>query len=147
MQPRLSVLGGAVLGEHATGKSLPLDRRGALLAYLAYDGGWVARDRLVLLFWPDADQAGARRNLRQLLYRTRQLALDLRLDPELEIAPDALRWSIETDVKGFRAALAAGDGAAALELYTGPLLQGVAPDDSSGFDAWLDSERASLQAA
>ena len=136
-----------VLGDHTSGRSLPLDRRGALLGYLAYDGGWVDRDRLVLLFWPDSDEAGAKRNLRQLLYRTRQLTVDLRLEPDLEIAHDALRWQVDTDAKAFRAALAAGDGAAAIDHYRGPLLQGVQVDASSGFAAWLESERASLHAA
>ena len=132
-----------VVGDHATGESLPLDHRGALLAYLAYDGGWVDRDRLVVLFWPDSDESGAKRNLRQLLYRTKRLDLE----PALEIAPDALRWSVATDAKAFREALATGEAAAAVELYKGPLLQGIALDDCSGFAAWLEAERANLQAA
>ncbi len=137
------LLGGVVLGDHASGSPVPLDRRGALLAYLAYAGGWVDRDRLVVLFWPDADESGAKRNLRQLLHRTRRLALE----PELEVTAHALRWRIDTDVAELRRMVAAGNHAAVVELYQGPLLEGLALEDSRGFDAWLEAERASLQEA
>ena len=143
MPSRLSLLGGVVIDDHVTERPLPLDRRGALLAYLAYDGGWVDRDRLVVLFWPDSDEAGAKRNLRQLLHRTRRLDLD----PPVEVTARSLRWRVDTDVKAFRAALAAGDHAAAVGLYRGDLLEGLAPEDGRGFEAWLEAERAGLQAA
>lgn len=143
MHERLTLLGGVVLGDRASGSPLPLDRRGALLAYLAYDGGWVDRDRLVVLFWPDSDESGSKRNLRQLLHRTRRLALE----PEVEVTAHALRWQVDTDVAELRRCLAAGDHAAVVELYQGPLLAGLAFEDSRGFDAWLEAERAGLQEA
>src|SRR5690606_4300777 len=143
MPSRLTLLGRVVIDDHGSERPLPLDRRGALLAYLAYDGGWVDRDRLVVLFWPDSDEAGAKRNLRQLLHRTRRLELE----PPVEVTPRALRWSVDTDVRMFRECVAAGDHGAAVGLYRGELLEGLAPEDSRGVEAWLEAERAGLQAA
>jgi DNA-binding SARP family transcriptional activator len=143
MPGRLALLGGAVFGDRTDGAPLPADRRGCLLAYLAVDGGWVDRDRLALLFWPDADEAGAKRNLRQLLLRVRRLSLD----PPLEATPAALRWRVDTDVASFRRALAEGDHAAAVALYDGPFLEGFAVADVGGIDVWLEAERDQLHAA
>ena len=140
MLPTLHLLGGAHLGEREDGRPLPADRRGCLLAYLACDGGWVDRDRLALLFWPDADERAAKRNLRQLLLRVRRLDLA----EGLEAAPSAVRWSVDCDVVAFRRALAAGERERAVRLYTGALLEGFVVHDVGGFDAWLELERQRL---
>jgi DNA-binding SARP family transcriptional activator len=140
MRPTLHLLGGAHLGEREDGRPLPADRRGCLLAYLACDGGWVDRDRLALLFWPDADERAAKRNLRQLLLRVRRLDLA----EGLEAAPSAVRWSVDCDVVAFRRALAAGERERAVRLYAGALLEGFVVHDVGGFDAWLELERQRL---
>jgi DNA-binding SARP family transcriptional activator len=140
MRPTLHLLGGAHLGEREDGRPLPADRRGCLLAYLACDGGWVDRDRLALLFWPDADERAAKRNLRQLLLRARRLDLA----EDLEATPSAVRWSVDCDVVAFRRALAAGERERAVRLYTGALLEGFVVHDVGGFDAWLELERQRL---
>jgi DNA-binding SARP family transcriptional activator len=54
--------------------SLARDKRGALLAYLAYADDWVLCDQLAFLFWPDSEDAKAKSNLRQLLKRTKELS-------------------------------------------------------------------------
>lgn len=144
MSTRLSLLGGAVIGDHATGEALPADRRGCLLAHLAVEGGWVERDRLALLFWPDSDESGAKRNLRQLLLRARRLAPD---DPPLDVSPDAIRWRVASDVGEFRYALANGNAEEALAVYRGRFLHGFAVPDAGGVNAWIEGERESLHAA
>jgi DNA-binding SARP family transcriptional activator len=138
----LVLLGGAHLGDRATGRPLPADRRGCLLAYLGFDGGWVERDRLALLFWPEADEQAAKRNLRQLLLRVRQLEWA----DGIEATAAALRWAVPTDVAAFRRALAVGDHEGALALYGGPLLAGFTVDGVAGYDAWLEYERERLHA-
>src|SRR5690606_35974246 len=140
MAPRLSLLGTTAIGADG---GLPVDRRGCLLAYLAVEGGWVSRDRLALLFWPDSEETMAKRNLRQLVLRTRRLPLD----PPLETTADALCWPVDSDVAAFRHALAAGDVAAAVDAYGGPLLDGFSVHDVGGFDAWLEGERDRLRLA
>lgn len=143
MTARVTLLGGAFLGDRSTGAVLPADRRGCLLAYLANDGGWVDRNRLALLFWPDSQESMAKRNLRQLLLRVRRLPLE----PALEVTDEALRWGVRCDVDDFRTALAGGDHAEAVALYQGPLLAGFTVHDVGGFDTWLESERDRLHAA
>jgi DNA-binding SARP family transcriptional activator len=140
MAARSSLLGSTAIGADG---GLPVDRRGCLLAYLAVEGGWVSRDRLALLFWPDSEETMAKRNLRQLVLRTRRLPLD----PPLETTADALCWPVDSDVAAFRHALAAGDVAAAVDAYGGPLLDGFSVHDVGGFDAWLEGERDRLRLA
>lgn len=143
MASTLHLLGGAVLGDRATGRALPADRRGCLLAYLATDGGWVDRDRLALLFWPDSDETSAKRNLRQLLLRVKRMDID----PALEATADALRWRVACDVAEFRQAVAVGDPARAVTLYRGPFMNGFGLHDVGGVDAWIETERDRFHAA
>ena len=143
MTAHVTLLGAAHVSLQGTTQPLPADRRGCLLAYLAYDGGWVDRDRLALLFWPDWDESGAKRNLRQLLARTRRLPIA----DALEVTGSALRWPVRTDVERFRGALANGEHAAAVEACQGPLLTGFNAYDVGAFDAWLDVERERIHTA
>jgi len=119
-------------------------RRLAILALLARAGQrGVARDRVATLFWPDADEERARNNLAQALYvLRRELGGDdtiagtkeLRLDPSL----------LPSDVGEFCAAVASGDHARAVELYTGPFLEGFHLPGVSEFDRWAEEERGAL---
>ena len=119
-------------------------RRLALLAVLASSGErGCSRDRLLLLFWPDAPQERARHSLEQMLYKARQ-SLDgsvfagvnpLRLDP-------AVVWS---DVGDFVRALRAGDLEAAVGHYHGPFLDGFYHSDLPEFEQWMIGERARLE--
>lgn len=143
MAARLKLLGSAALIEDGAEAPLPADRRGCLLAYLAVEAGWVNRERLALLFWPDADESTAKRNLRQILLRTKRL----RSQEDLEVTPDAVRWSVASDVAEFRSALAAGDARTAVSVYGGALLAQFVVHDVGGFDAWLEGERDRLQLA
>lgn len=143
MSSYITLLGGVHLGDRFSGTALPGDRRGCLLVYLACDGGWVDRNRLALLFWPDSQESMAKRNLRQLLLRVRRLPLS----PELEVTDEALKWNVACDVWAFRQALASGDQAAAVAAYQGSLLSGFSAHDVGGFDAWLEVERDRLHAA
>jgi DNA-binding SARP family transcriptional activator len=140
MPQRLAVLGAARLGPDTP---LPADRRGLLLALLAAEGGWVDRDRVALLFWPDADESSARAALRQLLVRIRRL----RFEPALESTSSALRWAVDSDLANFRRSLADGDPEAAVAAYAGPFLLGLAAYDVGGVDAWIEAERAALHRA
>ena len=139
----VTLLGAASVRRAGVATPLPADRRGCLLAYLAFESGWVDRDRLALLFWPDASEHEAKRNLRQLLARTRRLDLA----EGLETSAKALRWLVDSDVARFRRALGSGDHAAACDLWSGPLLAGHNVYDVGAFDAWLEVERERLQSA
>ncbi|MFA5594367.1 MAG: AAA family ATPase [Trueperaceae bacterium] len=130
-----------LLGDDAGGETLPPDLRGALLAYLAYADGWLPREQVAFLFWPDTDEAGARRNLRQLLNRSK--SLDLR--QPLEFEPSRLRWPVNSDVAELRRAVGRQRWDEVVRLYRGDLLAGRPLDSNAGFRAWLDLERESLR--
>jgi DNA-binding SARP family transcriptional activator/tetratricopeptide (TPR) repeat protein len=111
-----------------------------LLAYLACADGWVEREKLGVLFWPDTDPASARRNLRQLIQRARRYPFT----QAVEAGPDLIRWPVESDFDAFRRSLGRGDWAGAVALYRGDLLQGLEPERGTGIEAWLAVERESL---
>ena len=143
MPHTVTLLGACDVSAHGTTQPLPKDRRGCLLAYVAFEGGWVDRDRLALLFWPDASEHDAKRNLRQLLVRTRRLPIAA----TLEATVDAVRWQVDSDVTRFKRAVGRGDHDAATELWHGPLLAGFNVYDVGAFDDWLELERERLHAA
>lgn len=121
-------------------------KRLALLAYLAtpIPGTWHRRDILLTLFWPELDTAHARSALRNGLYVLRQAlgedAILTRGDEEVAVNPAVL----SSDLGDLHSALRAGDPPAAFGHYTGPLLPGLFPADSEGFQEWLEVERARL---
>ncbi len=116
------------------------DKRFLLLAFLAFKADWVSRDQLANLFWSDTDSVSARKNLRHLLSRTRNLDF-----AQLE-GQDDVRWLVQTDVALFQQHLGAGDWEQAIALYQGNLLSGLT-SDSSGFEDWLGQESETLQTA
>jgi Tol biopolymer transport system component/DNA-binding SARP family transcriptional activator len=121
-------------------------KRLALLAYLAspIPGTWHRRDILLTLFWPELDAAHARSALRNGLYVLRQAlgedAILTRGDEEVAVNPARL----STDLGDLHGALRAANPEAAFGCYAGPLLPGLFPADSEGFQEWLEVERARL---
>jgi DNA-binding SARP family transcriptional activator/predicted ATPase len=135
--------------------SLNTTRLRSLLAYLVLHRDVPQqRQHLAFLFWPDATEAQARNNLRQLLHQLRQAFPDV----EHFLAADThmLHWHPVTpfhlDVAAFEQALTLADAAtrrndqralqAALEqadsLYRGELLPGC-------YDEWILPERDRLR--
>ncbi len=124
-------------------------RRLALLVYLAAarPHGFHTRDRLIGLFWPDADEARARNALRQAVFQLRKSlgegVIVSRGDHELGIDSTRL-WC---DVAVLDAALEEGRPEAAIDLYRGEFMPGFHVDDSPGIERWLEDERARLRRA
>lgn len=123
-------------------------KRFTLLVYIALTEpkGFVRRDSLLPLFWPEADQARGRQVLRQTIYLLRRqlgaAAILSRGGEELGVDPGALRC----DVSLFEAALAQGRTADALELYRGDFLAGLhVPDASPDLEEWISQERRRLK--
>jgi TolB-like protein/DNA-binding SARP family transcriptional activator len=145
---RLETFGTLVLRE--TGGRAPTADHGqqrwrlALLAVLAASGAQgVSRDRLLLLFWPDASQERARHSLEQLLYKMRKAmgasvfagVNPLRLDPGV----------MTSDVEDFQRSIEGGDLEAAVGHYRGPFLDGFYLSDSPEFEEWTIGERSRLE--
>ncbi|MDQ3399235.1 MAG: AAA family ATPase, partial [Deinococcota bacterium] len=119
------------------------DKRYRLLAYLAYSGDWVSRDRAAFLFWPDTDDHSAKQNLRGLLKRVRALTWLTGLEADAH----RLRWQVETDVAAFKQAVEEARLDEAVSLYTGVLLEGIEGDEATEFSSWLAVEREHLHAS
>ncbi|WMT57785.1 AfsR/SARP family transcriptional regulator [Truepera radiovictrix] len=122
---------------------LDASRPSLLLFYLALQPGWLRRDELAFFLRPDVDRETGLQYLRKLLSSARRLPWAVGLDVEAE----RVRWRVDTDVARFWRAHGEGRWFEALELYRGPLLQGIETPFSPGLETWLESEREALEHA
>jgi DNA-binding SARP family transcriptional activator len=119
-----------------------------LFAYLvlARRGGYQRRERLCGLFWPEQSEDRARGSLRSALRSLRELLGDDRFlrrgDTDVAINLDGLTC----DAFEFEDAIERDELASALELYRGPLLDGLFPE-SVALQHWLDERRAEFRSA
>lgn len=111
-----------------------------LLSYAAYHEGWVGREDLSFLFWPDTSERSAQQNLRRLIHR----AKEFEFTKGFEVETTRLRWSVDTDIKAFKQAVAEQNWAETIALYAGSFLEEVELADSPGYTAWLVQERSRL---
>ena len=118
----------------------------ALLAVLAAAGTrGCTRERLIGLFWPEADEERGRHSLRQQLYALRNEAGDelVRAGPILALN-GAL---IGSDLADFLLATETGRREQALALYRGPFLDGFYLPGAVEFERWVEAERSRLAEA
>ncbi|MBE7425963.1 MAG: tetratricopeptide repeat protein [Ideonella sp.] len=139
--PRLLLLGRPEFVGAAVPVAFAPERRFQLLALLAVQAGqWVSRDRLAALLWPERSNAQARRNLRHVVFKARDLAGDL------QASDHALCWEVATDLRAFEQQLDAGQPAQAVALRRGALLEGLDDDANPAFAEWLAAERQRFDA-
>jgi DNA-binding SARP family transcriptional activator len=114
----------------------------ALLALIAAAGeNGMSRERVMALLWPEADDAHARNNLKQLSFAIRRGLSSALL---ASIAP-SLRLDFQVmgaDANDFDRTLAAGNLELAVGLYVGPFLDGFHLARLSEFDRWVEGQRA-----
>ena len=126
---------------------LAQSKRAALLAFLvlARPHGFVRRDALLALFWPEMDLPAGRRALSQALtFLRRHLGREVlvtRGPDEVGINPQAVR----DDVGAFHRAMADRDWHSAIALYEGDLLEGLHVAGAGPFLDWVDRERERLR--
>lgn len=128
------------------GAVLTQPKRIALLTYLATQAGkFQRRDTLLGLFWPEQDQRHARAALRKAVHVLRRAlgakVILARGDEDLAVDAEQL-WC---DAAAFTRAVARGDAKAALQLYTGDLLEGFFLAEAPEFERWMERERAWLR--
>lgn len=115
-------------------------RRLALLAILGLaPRRSVSRDKLVAMLWPESDSEQARHLLSVAIYELRK-ALG---ETVITSARDDVTLSsdLTIDVAQFEQAIASSDYQAAVDLYTGPFLDGFHISDAADFERWSDGER------
>ena len=116
-------------------------KRVAILTYLVLHEGYVRRDALLALFWPESTDRQARSALTQAIFFLRgQLGTEViegRGNGELRISAQ----HVMADVIEFRRAMAEERFGVALDLYRGELLAGLHVSDSVEASSWLDDQR------
>ena len=122
-------------------------KRLAILTYLclAGRGGFVRRDELVALFWPESDSERARAALNQSLYVLRRA-----LGPEVIAGRGAEEVGVAgpelaCDAALFLDRLDEGNLSSALDTYAGELLPALHLDSPEA-ERWLDQTRVDLRA-
>lgn len=120
---------------------LTSERPHLLLALLACRRDWVRRDELADLFYPGRDLDNARNNLRKVIHLARKIIGE----GHIEQQADLLRWRPDSDLERFDAACDQHRPAEAVELFRGPLLQGLDTAWPAEALNWLDAERQRLQ--
>ena len=139
---RFSVLGTVdVTGSARAARLLSQPKLLTLVAYLMLSRrrGFQSRERVLAAFWPDQTEERARSSLRTALYTLREmLEVDLILRRGDDVATDVSQYAC--DAYEFEDALQEDQMARALELYRGPLLDGLYPETAE-LQHWLDEER------
>lgn len=147
MMIQLNFLGPAEIQIDGRTMAARLDRKHvALLAYLAVQRGWVARDKAADLLWGDAHLDGeALRNLRQAIYEINRLYPNLiEIDGRrfIRLGP-AVRQHL--DVEQFEVARSNGDFELAAALYRGPFLDGLSLKNAEALEEWLLAQREQFE--
>ncbi len=163
----MRLLGGCDFEGPAGPIRLESSKTSALLAFLAVEPGPHTRHKLAALFWGEAPDEKALRNLRRALWdqRARLTAGGVEVPLLVERLKIAFRpsTSCRVDLAVFEAACAGvgrllgertpvggADGleglARDLSLYQGELLEGVSLQDSAPFEEWLLVERERVKA-
>lgn len=122
----------------------------ALLVYLAASTppvGYISRDTLLPLFWPDLDEEHARHALRQMIYSLRQYlgpgAVRCRGSSHVGTDPEQLIC----DVVQLRGSAVAGRWKEVLAIYRGDFLDGFNPGGvAADLEQWMDGVREQLRA-
>lgn len=139
---RLLTFGGLrVLRDDGSATDLANQRRriAVLVVVAAAAPGGVARERLLFLLWPDADDDKGRHALNQIVYNLRRELGTSPIDGVSELS--LLRDVMSADLLDFRAAVASGDHTTAAALYGGPFLDGFFVPGAGEFDRWAEDER------
>jgi len=134
------------------------DKVRALLAYLASNPHIpIRREFLSAMFWPESPNSAARANLRSALTNLRRVLGDsqqqkkiletnsqtISLEPTDQVFIDVVRFTdlvgIESDTRSSPQSLEE-----AVDLYTGPFLEGLSIKGSTNYDDWLLLQRENL---
>jgi DNA-binding SARP family transcriptional activator len=123
-------------------------RRLALLLYLdcARPYGFHRRDRLIALLWPELDNADAREALSgEINHIRRELGENSIVTRGEDVMLDPVY--IRSSVRVLDAAITNGDHMRVIQLFQGPLADGLVVDEAPEFEQWLKDERQRIRDA
>ncbi|MCB0189147.1 MAG: AAA family ATPase, partial [Caldilineaceae bacterium] len=149
---QLAILGPFVLTEDGQPVELNIAKLQALLGYLALTGRALPREQLLGLLWAESHPDAARKNLRNRLWQLRQVTkgeLIVTTGEQLALAAnvqcDILRFTatLERELRVARPDLTAL--ATSVDLWRGPLLDGLQLQEAPDFELWLSQQRERLR--
>lgn len=127
-----------------TPRLLPCTLPSALAIHLAAQPGWVDRERVACLFWPDRPASEALHNLRVNLHRVRGQLADWGQAERLRSERQRLTLGVPTDLAQLHEALLGADAQALAGLAPWRLLEGFRIPGFEAFQQWVDDERRRL---
>ena len=142
----LVLLGSPHLRRDGARYDLPDALPGYLVAYLSTRGGWVLREEIAVLLWPEASEPEGQNNLRVNLTRLRPHLARWGIEPQFVAERRRLRLDIASDVRTLRAAHARGAWVAAADAARGQFLDGMSFRAFAVLGEWARSEREALRA-
>ena len=125
---------------------LPQTVPAALLVVLASHVGWVPREQLAVIFWPDVAPADALHHLRINLHRARQLLGRWGMADALQAERSRVQLTLPSDLAQLRLAQAPGDAAVLAMMSPEQWLQGWCVPGYDSFVQWCDDTAQELQA-
>jgi hypothetical protein len=123
---------------------LPCTLPSALAIHLAAQPGWVDRERVACLFWPERPPTEALHNLRVNLHRLRGQLADWGQAECLRSERQRLTLGVPTDLARLHEALLTADARALAEMAPWRLLEGFRIPGFEAFQSWVDDERRRL---
>jgi len=146
---RLLTLGGLSLADEEGAQAQALLRRPkwvTFLCVLAVARGWVARQTLLALLWPDLDESHARHALRQTLSEVNAVLPPHTLASEAGAGLMADKGRLWCDAASLYEAARGGRHQEVRELYGGEFLPGFSGmSHSRALEDWLERHRRELR--
>lgn len=143
MMVELKVLGAPEVTIAGRPVTAALDRKHvALLAYLAVEHAWVARDKVADLLWgQEYTDSKALQNLRQAVHEINHLLPGVIEKDGRQAIGLGRTTSLRLDIEQFEEARASGNFERAAALYRGAFLDGLSLKDGEAFEEWLRIRR------
>jgi DNA-binding SARP family transcriptional activator len=116
-------------------------RKAEALFYYMLINRQASRDELVNLLWGEMEENTAKKNLRNAIYKVKQVVgSDILLSPRKSVVSLNTDITIETDLDKFTQ-----KNKVALQAYSGPFLKGFFVKDGESFENWMLQKRAQYQ--
>lgn len=148
-QPQISLqvlgpVGFAGPGSEEAMSLLRQPKRVAVFAYLLLhpEGGWVTREEIISVFWPQSPEERARNALRQSLAFIKGALGRNVLQAQGRTALRVSRARVTCDAPRFVSLLEGGRAEEALALYRGEFLEDMEIPDSPAWTEWLSNQRS-----